>query len=136
MGSTETKPRHAAVDVVPIFERGPRQAGRVGDGRQVQQQIRRAAEGREDGHRVADRGIGQDVGRVMPRSASATSARALPPGHVEPDRLAGRGQGRVRQRQAQRLAHDLGRGGRAEKMAAPAAGRTGPAAQLARRRPG
>ena len=59
---------------------------------------------------------------LIPRSARAIAAAGTAPGHVEPDRLAGRGQGRMRQRKPQGLAHDLGAGRGAEEMAA-AAGR-------------
>ena len=53
-----------------------------------------------------------------------------PAGHVEPDGLSGRGQGRVRQRQAERLADDLRRGRGAEELAAAARAGAGPAAQV------
>ena len=51
-------------------------------------------------------------------------------GHIEPDRLAGRGQRGVRQRHAQRFADDLRRRGGAEKLAAAARASAGAAAQL------
>ena len=81
----------------------------------------RIAAGREDVAR-----------RAMPRSASATSARADRAGHVEPDRLARRRERGVRQRQAERLADDLRRGRRAEELAAAAGRGAGAAAELGR----
>ncbi len=68
----------------------------------------------------------------MPRSCKWATARRRSPRHVEPDRLAGRRQRGVRQRQAERLADDLGRGRRAEKLAAAAGRGAGPAAHLRR----
>ncbi len=114
------KARDAAVDVVPIFDRRPPQAGGMGDGRHVQQQIGRAPASGMDDHRVADRGLAQNgrerhlaLGQVRqcPRAAAS---------HVDPNRLAAGGQGRVRQRHAERLADDLAGGRRAEKLATAA----------------
>ena len=56
----------------------------------------------------------------MPRGVERHQGLGAAPGHVEPDRLARRGQGRVRQGQPQGLADDLGRGRRAQEMAAAA----------------
>ena len=74
--------------------------------------------------------------RRSPRRDAAVVQRHQRPGaaagHVEPDRLTRRGQGRMRQRHAQGLAHDLRGGGRAEEMAAAAAGRAHVAADLGR----
>ncbi len=55
--------RHASVDRLPVLDRGPPQTGTVGESRDVQEQIGRAAERRVDGHRVAHGGIGKDVAR-------------------------------------------------------------------------
>ena len=100
--------RNAAVDLGPLVDGRPLEPGRMRDGREVQEQVRRSAERGVQDHRVADRGIGHDAEVLIPRAARATSALRTAAGHVEPDRLAGGGQGRVRQGQAQRLANHLG----------------------------
>ena len=110
---------------------GPAQPGAIGDGGDVQQQVRRAAERRVHGHRVAEGGVGEDVadrGHALSRADAARRGRA--PGHVEPDRLARRRQRRVRQRQAERFGDDLRRRRRAEELAAAAGTGAGAAAQL------
>ena len=61
VGQRIDQARHAAIDVDPVLDGRPPQAGGIGDGRNVQQQVRRAAEGRMHDHRVADRGVGQNV---------------------------------------------------------------------------
>ena len=53
----------AAVNSNPILHRGPTETGRMGDGRNVQQQVGRTTEGRMDGHRIAQRGVGQHCAR-------------------------------------------------------------------------
>ena len=50
----------AAVNGDPIVHRGSAKACRMGDGRDVQQQVGRTAKGRMDGHRITQRGVGQD----------------------------------------------------------------------------
>ena len=62
-----------------------------------------AAEGRVDGHRVAHRRVGENVPRVDLARLQCGDGPRRTAGHVEPDRLAGRRQGGVRQGQAQRL---------------------------------
>ena len=61
VGQGIDQPRHLQIDRVPIVDRGASQSGGVGDRRDVQQQIGRAAEGRMHDHGVADRGVGQNV---------------------------------------------------------------------------
>ncbi len=62
----------------PVLDRRPRQTGREGDRRHVQQQVRRAAERRVHDHRVVDRGLGEDVPqRQAPLRLSDHKARAL-----------------------------------------------------------
>ena len=53
--------RDQPVDPGPVVHRGARQARRVGDGGQVQQQVRRAAVGRVDRHGVMERVRGEHV---------------------------------------------------------------------------
>ena len=76
---------------------------------------------------------GQDVARRrMPRVRSVDQRPRRAPRHVEPDRLAGRRQRGVRQRQAERLADHLRRRRRAEELAAAAGRRARAAAELRR----
>ena len=77
-------------------------------------------------------GVGQDVPRRRSALLQLQHGARGAAGHIEPDRLAGRRQRRVRQRQAQRFADDLRRGGGAEELAAAAGRRAGPAAQVGR----
>ena len=49
----------AAVNGDPIIHRGSAKAGRMGDGRDVQQQVGRTTKGRMNGHRIAQRGVGE-----------------------------------------------------------------------------
>ena len=58
--------RNLAIGALPVGARGPSQAGSVRDGGNVQQQIRRSAEGSVQDHRVADRGVSEDVARAEP----------------------------------------------------------------------
>ena len=75
-------------------------------------------------------GVGEDVGERDPRRAEADERPGRAAGHVAPDRLAGGGERGVRQRHAQRLGHDLRRGGGAQELAAAARAGAGPAAEL------
>jgi hypothetical protein len=61
VGQRIDQTRNLAIDGGPIRSRGPLQASRVGDGRQVQQQIRRSAKRCVQNHRIAHRGLGQHV---------------------------------------------------------------------------
>ena len=69
------EPRHLAVDRAPVVDRRASQSGGVRDRRDVQQQVRRAAERRVHDHRVAHGGVGEDVARRR-RRARARSAAA------------------------------------------------------------
>ncbi len=82
---------------------GRAQAGRVRDGRDVQEQIGRAAEGGVDDHRVADGGVGHDVPHRLLAGAEGQHAAGRAAGHVEPDGLSRRGQRAVQHRRARAL---------------------------------
>ena len=124
--------RHAAVDVDPVVHCRPRQARRVRDGGNVQQQIRRAAERRMNGHRVADaRGVRMSA-QLRARAVQIDERPRRAHGHIAPHRLAGRRERGMRQRQAERFADDLRGGGRAEKLAAAARRGAGAAAEIRR----
>ena len=69
----------------------------MGDRRHVQQQIGGAAEGRVDDHGVFDRGVGEDVVRANVELMQAQDGAGGAAGGVEPDGLARRGEGGVRQ---------------------------------------
>ena len=114
---------------MPIVDRRPPQTGGEGDRRHVQQQVRRAAEGRVHDHCVAHRGIGEDVAQLDAAGTEVPQCRGTAAGHVEPDRLPRRGKRRVRQREPQGLGNDLRRGGRSQELAAAAGECAGPARQ-------
>ncbi len=55
VGEDVDQARRPAVDLGPVLDRGPGETGGEGDGRDVEQQVRRAAERGVDRHGVADR---------------------------------------------------------------------------------
>ena len=122
VGQRVHQARDLPVHRCPVARTRAPQAGGVGDGGQVQDQVGGAAEGRVHHHRVAQRGVGEDVPHAeaarFERQRRARGAAR----HVHPDGVAGRRQRRVRQRHAERLAHHLRGGRRAQELAA-AAGR-------------
>ena len=125
------QPRHLAVDRGPVVDGGPLHAGMEGDGRRVKQQIRAAAERRVDGHRVVERGFGQDVLRGDAAVATCSRVRAAERRAMSsqigwPD---GR-ERRVRQAEPEGFADDLRRGRGAEELAAAAGRCAGVAARL------
>ena len=75
LGRTLDQPRDLDVDVVPVVDGRPAQAGGEGDRGDVQQQVRRAAERGVDDHRVADGGVGEDVARGRARCVEPDAAR-------------------------------------------------------------
>ena len=86
-GQRVDQSRNGAVDGHPVLDARAAQAGRVRDGRHVQQEVRRTAERRMRHHRVANRRIG-DQRPCRP----AERALRLQPVHraggtIEPDRL-------------------------------------------------
>ena len=78
VGQHVDEPGDGPVDPAPVVDGRPRQARRVGDRRDVQQQVRRAAEGGVDDHRVLDR-LGRSGSRpsVRPSRHCACTARAV-----------------------------------------------------------
>ena len=70
----------SAINSNPILHRGPTETGRMGDGRNVQQQVGRTTKGRMDGHGIAQRGVCQD----RPRGQAD-----LLTGHERTSRVAG-----------------------------------------------
>ena len=125
------QPRHAPIRREPVVDRRPLEPGGKRHGRHVQQQIRRAAEGGMHDHGIANRSLGQNVCQPQLALGQPHHRPGAAPGHVEPDRLAARRQGRVGQRQAERLGHDLRCGSRAQELAAAAGAAAGPASQFA-----
>ena len=100
--------RDFAVNAVPVIDRGAAQAGRVGDGGDVEDEVGGSAEGRVNDHGVGDGGIGEDAlhGKVHGFEAQDRAGRA--PRHIEPDRLSGRRERSVGEGHAQSFAYDLG----------------------------
>src|SRR5256885_97796 len=91
---------NVTVDINPrAFE-----AGVIGDGGDVQQQVHRAAEGSVNGHGIANGGIGQDVARVDAAFLHVDERPAGAARQVEPEWLSRRGEGSVRESQSERLA--------------------------------
>ena len=114
--------RRGAVRGDPVVHFWNREARGVCDGGDVEQQIRRAADGRVDDERVADGSVGEDVATA--ESACIEIHDGLRGTHrdVEPHGLSARRERGVRQREAERLGDDLRRGRSAEELAS-AAGR-------------
>ncbi len=117
---------------MPVIDGRPPQAGGEGDGGDVQDQVRRAAEGRVDRHRVADRAIVEDVAEALTGVSESDERSRGAAGHVEPDRLARGRQRGVGDRQSEGLGDDLRRGGGTEELAAAAGAAASAAAQFRR----
>jgi hypothetical protein len=98
---------HAEIDAVPILDRRPPQPRLEGDGRDVQQEVRRAAAGRVHGERVLDGIVGQNMTSRQLFLGQGHDRAGRLPRRGQPDRLPGRGQCRVGQRESERLGHDL-----------------------------
>ena len=119
--------RNAAVDVDPVvYGRATKPCG-MGDGGNVEQEIGGTAEGRVDDHRIADAGVGQDVAAEDPAGFEFDQRLCGTNGEIGPDGFTGRRKRAVRQRESERFADDLRRGGGSKELAA-AAGRTARAA--------
>src|SRR5258706_719790 len=88
----------AAVDVDPVVNTGTSEAGGVGDGGDVQEEVGRAAECGVDGHGVADRGGSEDVVGFDAALFEILQGSGGAGGDVEPDGLAGGSEGGVGQR--------------------------------------
>ena len=126
------KPRDFPVDPCPVFHRRPAQTGGMRDGRHVQNQIRGTAEGRVHDHGVGERRVAQHLAHRQAHLLQPQHGPRGPARHIEPDRLPGRRQRRMRERHAERFTHHLRRRRRAEELTAAA--RTGArAAQILRR---
>ena len=61
IGQDIDEPRHFAINGNPVLDRRAVQAGGMRDGRNVQEQIGRAAECRVNSHRVAKSGFGENL---------------------------------------------------------------------------
>ena len=112
--------RDGTVDTTPVLDARAREPRRVRDRGNVDEEVRRAAEGRVHQHRVLDRLLRDDlVERTAGRDLSVHRLRRTR-SDVQPDRLARRGERCVRHGQAKRLGDDLRGRGSAEKLAAAA----------------
>jgi hypothetical protein len=124
--------RHAAVDRGPIGRGRAAEARGMRDRRQVQDQVGRTAERGVGHHRVVQGGIGEDVAHAHPARFEPHQRGRRSSRHVEPDRVAGRGEGRVPERHAQRFADHLRRGGGAEELTSAPRRGAGAAAEIRR----
>ena len=91
----------------PVVHRRPAQAGGMGDGGNMQQQVCRAAEGRMDHHGVRECIVGDDVATGEAALFEGQQGRRGSAGHVGPDRLARGCEGGVGQGEAESLGDDL-----------------------------
>ena len=130
VGQRVNQARCRAIDARPVVKRRPAEARGVRDRRDMEQEIRRAADGRMDEHRVLERG-GRENRRqrcLVRRQLHQRQRRSVR--HVQPHRFAGGCERAVWQAQAERLGDDL-RGRRRAEELAPAARRTACAAPIA-----
>ena len=111
---------HFAADPRPVVRDRTTEAGGVGDGGHVQDQVGRAAERRMRHHRVFDRGIGQDAAQGDTALLQRHERERRAARHVEPDRMTRRRQRRMAQRHSKGFADDLCRRCGAEELAAAA----------------
>ena len=111
---------------------GRAEAGGVRDGGKVQHEVRRAAEGGVGQHRVLDRLRREHAPQRNPERREPQEGEGRAAGHVQPDGLAGGGEGAVGERKAQRLGHDLRGRRRAQELAAAAGRAAGATGELGR----
>ena len=122
--------RHPPADIGPVGGARAAETCGVGHGGQVQDQVRRPAEGGVGHHRVLKRGVGQNLAHRDAAVFEPHQRRRRPLCHIEPDRVPGGCEGGMAERHPKRFGDDLRRGRRAEELAAPARGRTGAAAEI------
>ncbi len=124
------EPRHLLVDRAPVVDGRTSQSGRVRDRRDVQQQVRRAADRRVHDHRVAHGGVGENLARL--RAGAHHGRRGARRSHrdVLPDRLTRRRERRVRHRQSERFGDHLRRRRRPEELTSAARRRARAASEL------
>jgi len=118
VGKNIDEARSAAIDVDPIGDGGARKSRGVSDGGDVKEEIRRTAECGVNRHCVANARASEDVfGRQLSgvEMDGGAGGRAC---EFEPDRLAGRGESGMREREAKGFRDDLGCGGGSEELAA------------------
>ena len=82
----------AAVDGDPIVHRGPTQTSRMGDGRDVQEQVRRTTKSRVHSHGIAQRGVSQHCARGQAGRLAGHERTRRIAGQLDPDGLAAGGQ--------------------------------------------
>ena len=123
---------HAGVHVLPFGQGGHGQARRVRDGGQMEQEVRRSADGGIHRHRVAQRALRHHVAHGQAEGHLPVHRARRAPRPVAPDGLAGRGERGVGKREAQRLRDHLRGGGGAEELAAAPGRGAGAAADVAR----
>ncbi len=124
------EPGNGTIDAPPVVHGRPGQPGRVGDGGDVDQEVRRSAECGVDEHRVLERHRRENVGEraaVAPLRVNRLRSSA---GDVEPDRLARRCERRVRDGETEGLRDHLRRRGGAEELTAATGRGTGAAAEV------
>ena len=114
--------RGALVHGDPVGDRRAREPGGMGDGGDVEEEIRGAAECCVDGHRIADGGGREDVARGDAARLQCGERAGGAGGDFTPDGLAAGRERGVGKREAESFGDDLRGGGGAEKLAA-AAGR-------------
>ena len=130
VGQRVDQTRNLPVDRCPIGRRGTFQPGRMSDRRDMQQQVRRATERGMQYHRVADRGVGQDISRAYAELRHTQHRPCRTRSGIEPDWLTGRRECCVRQRQTKSLRDDLRRRRSPEELAASARRCTGATTHL------
>ena len=132
IGQRVDQPRHTAIDTIPIVHGGALQTGLMRHRGQMQNQVRRTAEGRVNHHRIVD-GLGRDhVARGDTALHHLEQSARRTPSHVQPHRMTRRRQRRMRKRHAQGLAHHLRCGGGSQKLTAAAGRSTSAASRFSR----
>ena len=126
------QPRRRAIHLLPVRHHRPAQARCVGDGRDVQQQIRRSPKRRVHHHRIPNRRIREDIPRLHPRRIQRRQRARRLHREIQPHSLPARRQRRMRQRKPQRLRDHLRRRRRPEKLTPSARRSTRAAAQVRR----
>ncbi|MNC19775.1 hypothetical protein D3C75_677130 [compost metagenome] len=124
--------RHLAVYGIPVLDGWDAQPGGMGNGRQMEQQIRGPSKRRMNYHRIRDRLVGQNILHDPPAMLHMQKRAGRLAPHILPYRLSRRSQSGMGNRHAKRLGNHLGRRGGPQELAPAAGSCAGPASEVRR----
>ncbi|MNI17235.1 hypothetical protein D3C73_706000 [compost metagenome] len=124
--------RYPAIDGIPVLDGWNAQAGGMGDGRQMEQQIRGPSKRRMNYHCIRDCLAGQDILHDYSAMLHMQKRAGRLTAHILPYRLSRRSQSGMGNRHAKRLGNHLGRRGGPQELAPAAGSCAGPASEVRR----